>query len=140
MPKDTLKVIFINGMLDEYLDALNMLSSGDIFQLTFDDIKTLSQNYSRSKMRKDNSIKDIGVIGEHKSKSNSVFVKGEISNLLESFKTDILFAFSSSLDQFIAVKNKVEVEIFLFVYFPKYGKRHAQNECPLNKIGICSIF
>lgn len=139
MLEDTLKVIFIKGMLEECLDALYLMSSGDIFQLSFYDIKTLCQNYSRDIMRKGRALKSIRII-ECNSKGGNGVTKGEITNLLEYFKTNILSTFSNSLDQFKVVKNKEEAKNLLSVYCPKCAKRHAQNECPLNKIRICNFY
>ena len=82
MLEDTLKVIFIKGMLEEYLDALNLISIGDIFQLSFNDIKTLCQNYSRATMTKGKALGTTRVIREHNSKDSNGITKGEISNLL----------------------------------------------------------
>lgn len=106
MPEDTLKVIFLKGMVDECLDALNLMLRGDIFQLSFDDIKSLCQNYSRATMRKGKVVKATGVVRENNSKNDSRVTKGEISNLLKNFKIHILSTFSNSLDQFIIVKKK----------------------------------
>lgn len=57
MPEDTLKVIFIKDMLEECLDALNLIFDGDFFHLSFNNIKTLCQNYSRVIMRKGRALK-----------------------------------------------------------------------------------
>lgn len=93
----------------------------------------------KSHNEKMKSSKNYRVIGENNSEDGNRVIKGDISNLLESLKIDILSTFSNSMDQFKLVKNKEEIEKFLFVYYPKCAKRHAQNECLLNKIRICNI-
>lgn len=91
-------------------------------------------------MRKGKALRIIRVIEEHNSKGNNGVIKGKITNLLESFKMNILSTLSNSLDQFKEAKNKEEVGKFLSIYCPKCAKRHGQNECLLNKIRICNIY
>ena len=43
---NTFRTIFLKGIQDEYIDILNLMGSGDISQLTFEDICTLCRKYS----------------------------------------------------------------------------------------------
>ena len=37
--------IFLKGIQDEYIDVLNLMGTGDVSQLTFEEISNLCKNY-----------------------------------------------------------------------------------------------
>lgn len=42
-----LKLVLLRGVLEDLLDTLHFLAVGDIYQLPYDDIKTVFRNHSR---------------------------------------------------------------------------------------------
>lgn len=98
---NTMKTIFLKGIQDEYIDILNLMGSGNISFLPFDDIGILCRKYSRSKAKHGKSIRGTRV---NKSASGRV-TRVKLGNLLENFKIDILGTLSSQLDT-IKVKKR----------------------------------
>ena len=98
-------MIFLKGILDEYIDTLNLMGGGDISQLDFEEISKLCRKYSRRKARYGRGLRDTRV---NKSSSGGVR-RVELGNLLDNFKTNILRTLSSQLDT-IKVKKKQEEE------------------------------
>jgi hypothetical protein len=43
----TLRIIFLRGIKDDCMDALNLIGAGHISQMTYDDIYELCKHYSR---------------------------------------------------------------------------------------------
>ena len=52
MSKDSQKLVFLRGVNDDCLEALDLMASGDVYQTSYDDLKKICQNYSRSTMKK----------------------------------------------------------------------------------------
>jgi len=48
----SLKLVLLRGIEEDLLETLNMLSGGDIYQLSYDNIKTILKNYSRIARKK----------------------------------------------------------------------------------------
>ena len=48
---DALKNILLNAIKDEWIDLLNLVGKGDIYQLSFQDICELCKNISRGKTK-----------------------------------------------------------------------------------------
>ena len=44
--KDTLKIILLEGIKNEYLEILNLIGIGDVFQIPYDDVCELCIRYS----------------------------------------------------------------------------------------------
>ena len=51
--KDSQKLVFLRGVNDDYLEALNLMTGGDVYQASWDYLKKIYQNYSRLTMKKD---------------------------------------------------------------------------------------
>jgi len=47
MAKETLKTLLLKGIRDESLELLNMIGTGDVFHLPYDDVCELCIRYSR---------------------------------------------------------------------------------------------
>lgn len=43
---NTVRTTFLQGIQDEYIDVLNLMGTGDVSQLTFEDISNLCKKYS----------------------------------------------------------------------------------------------
>ena len=129
---NTMKIIFLKGIQDEYIDILNLMGVGDISLLPFDDIGILCQKYSRSKAKHGKGVRDTRV---NKSTSGGV-TRVELGNLLENFKTDILGTLSSQLDTIKVKRRQDEENLVLSIFCSKCRKRHPLKECPLNTMSI----
>jgi len=70
-----------------------MITGGDIYQLPYEDIKTVFRNHSRATRKKGRGSQHMAST----SSSNSS-IKGEIGNMLEDFKSDMLQTLALQLD------------------------------------------
>ena len=52
LSEDSQKLVFLRGVNDSFLEALDLMTSGDVFQYSWDDLKKICLNYSRSTMKK----------------------------------------------------------------------------------------
>ena len=82
---ESLKLVLLRGIREDILETLNLLSGGDIYQLTYDDIKTVLKNHSSAAKKKGRASQALA----HSSSSNTS-VKSEIGNMLEEFKNEML--------------------------------------------------
>ena len=64
----------------------------------------------------------------------------ELGNLLENFKTNILGAMGSQLDDLQAKKSQDEEQAAMSIFWPRCRTKHPQRECPLNNISVSNIF
>ena len=46
---NTIRTIFLKGIQDEYIDVLNLMGTGDVSQLTFEEISNLCKNTHEAK-------------------------------------------------------------------------------------------
>jgi len=67
-------------------------------------------------------------------------IKGEIGNMLEVFKSEMLQTLALQLDTMNIRRKKEEVERAFTIFCPRCTKRHPRNECPLNCIKICLVY
>ena len=49
---ESLKLVLLRGIREDLLDTLHLLAEGDIYQLSYEDIKTIFRNHSRAARRK----------------------------------------------------------------------------------------
>ena len=83
--KDSQKLVFLRGVNDDCLEALDLMAGDDVYQASWYDLKKICQNYSRSTMKK--------VRGPCSTVTKGIsqgISKLEISNLLSNFKQDII--------------------------------------------------
>jgi hypothetical protein len=97
----TIRTIFSKGILEEYVDVLNLMASGDVSQRSFEDIIELCRKYVRNKEK-------IGK-GVRATKSTGSLTRIELGNLLQIFEADILETMSAQIDS-INIKTKFEDE------------------------------
>jgi hypothetical protein len=91
-----LKATLIKGMKDEWVETLNLMGKGDIYQETYDNIvqlcircshgSTLTRLGMQTPLTINNNITRGGV------------TRAEVGNLLENLKTDILSTLTTQLD------------------------------------------
>ncbi|KAH9304725.1 hypothetical protein KI387_009129, partial [Taxus chinensis] len=52
IPLDSLKFLFLKGLSDEHMDALDLIRAGEILKASFRDICDSCKNYSRATMKR----------------------------------------------------------------------------------------
>ena len=102
LQEDAVITLFKKGTLEEYVEILNLMASGDVSHKSFEEITELCRKYSRSRAKAGRSTRE-GPSRISKKVGTGGFTRTELGNLLENFKTDILGTLSS---QFDALKTK----------------------------------
>ena len=74
---ESLKLVLIRGIREDLLETLNMLLGGDIYKLSYGDIKTVFKNHSRATKKKGRVTQDLA-----NSSSSNTSIKSEIGNML----------------------------------------------------------
>jgi len=111
------------------MHTLKLLAGGDIYQLPYEDIKTIFRNHSRAARKKGRSSQ----LKVNPSSSNSS-IKGEIGNMLEDFKSEMLQTLALQMDTMHIKRKQEEAKRALAIFCPRCTMRHPRNECPLNSI------
>ena len=137
LPLDVIHTIFLKGILDENLDALNLMGARDISHFPFPKIVELGKKYSRGKAKRCQGQRDI-VTKETKSISNGV-TKSELGHLLEDFKTNLMNSLGSQIDTLKSKKKQDEQDQVLSMFCAKCRKKHALKDYPLDNIQICGL-
>ena len=91
-----LKTTLIKGMKEQWVETLNIMGKGDIYQENFVDIIELCIRSSRGSTRLKPAEHDRFARDNRTSAEGVTHV--EIGNLLEKFKTDILGTLTTQLD------------------------------------------
>ena len=130
----SLKLVLIRGVREDLLDKLYFLVGGDIYQLPYEDIKTVFRNHSRAVRKKGRGIQPMA-----NPSSSNTYIKGEIGNMLEYFKSDMLQTLTLQLDTMNIKRKQEEAKRALAIFCPTCTRRHPRNECPLNYIKIFSV-
>ena len=86
--KETLKTLLLKGIQDEYLEILNLMGTGNVFQLAYDDICELCRRYSRGNFKTGKNSKKLLSLFL-KSTTKTRVLRAEISNLFENSNGDI---------------------------------------------------
>jgi hypothetical protein len=55
--KDSLKIVLLRGVRDDYMEALNLITFRDISKCTYDEIRNVCKNYSRDSTKKGKGIR-----------------------------------------------------------------------------------
>ena len=74
-----IRTVFLKGVIEDYIDVLNIIEAGDISQKPFDQIIELCRKYSRSKSKVGKGIRAIKLV-------RGSVTQIELGNLLENFK------------------------------------------------------
>lgn len=137
LPDNVLKTTLIRGMKEQWIETLNIMGKGDIYQENFADIIDLCIRSSRGSARLKPAEHD-RFVRDNRISAEGV-TRAEIGNLLENFKTDILGTLTTQLDIMQAKQKQAEVEQNLAILCPICRKKHSHKECPLDAIQVCAI-
>lgn len=108
----SLKLVLLRGIREDIMETLNMLSGGDIYQLSYDDIKKIFRNHSRATRSKGRASQ---TLFSYSSTNNSI--KSEIGNMLEHLKSEMLHTLSVKIDT-MQIKRKQEEANTLGYFYP----------------------
>ena len=134
------RILFLKGILEEYVEILNLMTSGDVSHRSFEEITELCRKYSRSRAKVGRSVGE-GASRTSRTTGTSGVTRIELGNLLENFNTDILGTLSSQFDVLKTKRRQEEEDIVaLHIFYPKCRKRHPLKECPLNVISVCALY
>jgi len=137
LPNNVLKTTLITRMKEQWIETLNIMGKGDIYQENFADIIDLCIRSLRGSTR----LK----LAEHDRfvRDNKISIEGvtraEIKNLLENSKTDILGTLTTQLDVMQAKQKQMEAEQNLEIFYPRCRKKHSHKECPLDVVRTCTL-
>jgi hypothetical protein len=132
-----LRQTLIKGMKDEWVETLNLMGKGDIYQETYDDIVLLCIRCSRGSSRTRSGMR-IPLTRNSNTTSGGV-TRAEVGNLLENFKTDILSTLTTQLDVLQAKQKKIEAEQTLAIFFHRCRRKHGPRDFPLDVVQVCAI-
>jgi hypothetical protein len=108
LPGEVLKETLIKGMKDEWVETLNLMGKGDIYQETYDNIIQLCIRFSRGSTQTRSGMQT-SLTRSNNTTSGGV-MRAEVGNLLEDFKIDILSTLTTELDVLQAKQKKTEAE------------------------------
>lgn len=72
---ESLKLVLLRGVPKDLLDTLHLLARGDVYQLHYDDIKTVFRNHSRAARKRGRENQLLA-----SSPLSSSFLKNEFAN------------------------------------------------------------
>jgi hypothetical protein len=84
----TIRTIFLKGIRDDYIEVLNLMSSGDVYHNLFAEIVEYCKRYSCIQAKTRKSVRD-PICKLNKPAPGGV-TRIELGNLFENFKTYIL--------------------------------------------------
>ena len=96
----------IKGMKDEWVETLNLMGKGDIYQETYDDIFQLCIRCSRGSTRTRSGIH--APITRSSNITSMGITRAEVGNILENFKRNILSTLTTQLDVLQFKQKQVE--------------------------------
>jgi hypothetical protein len=94
---DAVRTLFLKGILEEYLETLNLMESGDISHKPFTKNREMCRNYSRCRSKIGKSVRD-PYSRNLKIDSSGGITRVDIGKLLENLKINILSKIESYLD------------------------------------------
>jgi len=94
---NTLKTLLLRIIRDEWIDLLNLMSRGDVYQLSFEEICERCEHISRGKAR----------VGKSTSRSRS---QAKLGNLFDDFKTKILINLTKQVEM-LRIQNEKKEDV-----------------------------
>lgn len=126
LAEDSQKLIFLRGVNNNCLEALDLMASGDISQISWDDLKKIYLNYSRSTMKKGRGYQSTVTKGISQGIS-----KLKISNLLSFFKKDIINDVATHRDTITTKKKHAKIKSQFVEYCPHCHEQKKDYRCKL---------
>ena len=90
---ESLKLVLLREVREDILDTVHMIAGGDVYQLPYEDIRIVFRSYSRSSRKKGRGSQPMT-----STSSSNLSIKGEIGNMLEDFKSDMMQTLALQLD------------------------------------------
>jgi hypothetical protein len=126
LPDDAIRALFLKGILEEYLEILNLMASSDISHKPFAEICEICKNYSRNRAKTGKNVRD-PYNRNLKPVSSGGITRAEIGKLLENFKIDILSTIGSQLDTLNIKKKQEEENATMSIYCPRCRRKHSSR-------------
>ena len=106
---ESLKLVLLQGVPEGLLDTLHLLARGDIYQLLYEDIKTIFRNHSRAAQKRGRGNPLL---------ASTTFSKHEFTNQMEDLKSEMRQTIAMQLDSFRIQQKKEEAERALAILYP----------------------
>ena len=97
LEKEILKTLIHKGIKEEFLELLNLIGKGDVFQLSYDDVCELCIRYSRGISKAGKNSRDFCSFFS-KSATRIGDIRAEINALFGNFKDDFISSLNEKLD------------------------------------------
>ena len=107
-----------------------MLAGGDIYQLSYEDIKTVFRNYSRVARKRGRG---------NPLSASTTFSKHEFANQMEDLKSNVRQVIAMQLDTFQIQQKREEAERVLAIFCLWCTRKHPKNDCPLHSVEVCFV-
>jgi len=91
LDRESLKLVLLQGVPKDLLDTLHMLAGGDIYQLAYEDIKTVFRNHCRVARKRGRG---------NPLSASTTFSKHDFTNHMEDLKSEMRQTISMQLDTF----------------------------------------
>jgi len=137
LPDQVLKTTLIKGRKEQWVETLNIIDKGDIYQEIFAHIIDLCIASSRGSTRLKPAEHDM--ITRDRKVPGGGLTHPKIGNLLEDFKTDILRTLTMQFNITQAKQKKAQAEQNLAIFCSRCKKKHNHKECLLDTIQVCAI-
>jgi hypothetical protein len=124
-------------MKDEWVETLNLMGKGDIYQETYDNIVQLCIRCSQGSSRTRSGIQ--APLTRNNNITSGGVTRAEVGNLLEKFKTYILSTLTTQLDVVQVKQKQAEAEHSLAMFCHRCRRKHGPRECPLDVVRVCTI-
>jgi hypothetical protein len=111
---EVLKATLIKGMKDEWVETLNLMGKGDMYQETYDNIVQLCIRCSRGRTQTRSGMQS--PITRSSNIASGSVTRAEVGNILENFKTNILNTLTTQLNVIQVKQKKEEAEQSLAIF------------------------
>jgi hypothetical protein len=135
---EVIKATLIKGMKDEWVETLNLMGKGEIYQENYDNIVLLCIRCSRGSTRTRSGMRTS--LTKNSNITSGGVTRDEVGNLLENFKEDIMSTLTTQLDVLQAKQKQAEAEQTFAIFFHRCRKKHGPRECPLDVVRVCAIY
>ena len=134
---NVLKTTLIKGMKNQWIEKLNIMGKGDIYQEDYANIINLCFRSSRGSTRLKPAEHDMST--RDNKISGGGINRAEIGKLLKDFKKYILGTLTTQLDIMQCKQKQAEAEENLVIFCPRCRKNQSHKECSLNMVQTCAI-